>query len=36
LSQDGEVPKAIGSITIYASGHAYHSTIAEVQLIGEE
>lgn len=36
LSQDGEVPTAIRSITIYASGHAYHSTIAEVELIGEE
>jgi hypothetical protein len=35
-SQDGEPPTTIKSITIYASGHAYGSMVAEVELIGHE
>jgi len=36
LSQDGQAPVLIKSITIYASGHTYRSAIAEVELIGHE
>ncbi len=36
LSQDGQGPTLIKSITIYASGHSYQSAIAEVELIGQE
>jgi hypothetical protein len=36
LSQDGKSPTLIKSITVYASGHAYQSIIAEVELIGQE
>lgn len=36
LSQDGQGPTMINSITIYASGHTYKSQVAEVELIGEE
>ncbi|MBE9508889.1 MAG: hypothetical protein IMY86_12685, partial [Chloroflexi bacterium] len=35
-SQDGEPPTMIKSITIYASGHAFHSMITELELIGYE
>ena len=35
-SQDGQAPTVIKSITIYASGHSYRSTIAEVELIGRK
>jgi hypothetical protein len=34
LSQDGSPPATIKAITIYASGHTYHSMIGEVNLIG--
>lgn len=36
LSQDGEAPISISSITVNASGHTYQSFIAEVELIGQE
>jgi len=36
LSQDGQAPTAIKSITVYASGHVYQSAITEVELIGQE
>jgi hypothetical protein len=36
LSQDGRAPTTIRAITIYASGHAYHSMVADVELIGQE
>ena len=36
LSQDGQAPILIESITVYASGHTYSSAIAEVELIGQE
>ena len=36
LSQDGQAPTAIKSITVYASGHTYQSAITEVELIGQE
>ena len=36
LSQDGKAPIQIRSITAYASGHTYQSTIAEIELIGQE
>ena len=36
LSQDGQPPASITSITIYASGHTYRAAIAEVELIGQE
>jgi hypothetical protein len=36
MSQDGETPILIQSITVYASGHTYQSTVAEVELIGQE
>jgi hypothetical protein len=35
-SQDGNAPTLIKSITVYASGHTYQSTIAEVELIVQE
>ncbi len=35
LSQDGQAPTLIKSITVYASGHTYSSAIAEIELIGE-
>ncbi len=34
LSQDDNPPATIKEITIYASGHTYHSTIGEVSLTG--
>ncbi|MCP4538257.1 MAG: hypothetical protein GY832_14045 [Chloroflexi bacterium] len=34
LSQDGNPPTKIEAVTIYASGHTYHSIISEVSLIG--
>ncbi len=36
LSQDGRAPTTIWAITIYASGHAYHSMVADVELTGQE
>ncbi len=36
LSQNGQAPSTIESITIYASGHSYHSMITEVELIGQK
>ncbi|NIV37510.1 MAG: hypothetical protein GWN58_51260 [Anaerolineae bacterium] len=36
MSQDDRAPILIKSITVYASGHTYQSTIAEVELIGQE
>jgi hypothetical protein len=36
LSQDGQAPSSIEKITIYASGHSYHSMITEVELIGQK
>ncbi|MBL7063463.1 MAG: FecR domain-containing protein [Anaerolineae bacterium] len=36
LSQDGQSPILIKSVTVYASGHTYQSAIAEVELIGQE
>jgi len=36
LSQDGRAPTTIRAITIYASGHAYHAMIADVELTGQE
>jgi hypothetical protein len=36
ISQDSKTPTLITSITVYASGHTYQSTIAEVELIGQE
>lgn len=35
LSQNGQGPRSIKSITIYASGHTYQAAIAEVELIGQ-
>jgi len=35
LSQDGRPPRALQSITIYASGHTYQAAVAEVELIGQ-
>lgn len=36
LSRNGNVPTMIKSMTVYASGHAYRSAIAEIDLIGQE
>ena len=36
ISQDGQALALIKSITVYASGHTYQSTIAEAELIGQE
>ncbi|HDQ74027.1 MAG TPA: hypothetical protein ENN19_18310 [Chloroflexi bacterium] len=36
FSQNGQAPSSIESITIYASGHSYHSMITEVELIGQK
>ena len=36
LSQDGRAPTMIRAITIYASGHTYHSMVAGVELTGQE
>jgi len=36
LSQDGKEPTLIKTVTVYASGHTYQSTVAEVELIGQE
>ena len=36
LSQDGQAPILIRSVTVYASGHTYSSAIAEVELVGQE
>jgi hypothetical protein len=35
LSQGGQPPRLIKSIAIYASGHTYRATVAEVELIGQ-
>jgi len=29
-------PAQITAITFYASGHSYHSSVAEVELLGEQ
>jgi hypothetical protein len=36
LSQDGRAPTTIRAVTIYASGHTYHSMVADVELTGQE
>lgn len=36
LSRDGQAPAQINTITIYASGHSYHSLITDVELVGQE
>jgi hypothetical protein len=36
MSQDDRAPVLIKSITVYASGHTYQSTVAEVELVGQE
>jgi hypothetical protein len=36
MSQDDRAPTLIKSITVYASGHTYQSTVDEVELIGQE
>ena len=36
LTHEGQAPTLIKSITIYASGHAYHSMVTELELIGYE
>lgn len=36
LSQDGQAPTSIETITVYASGHTYQSAITEIELIAQE
>jgi len=36
LNKVGPVPVLLKSISIYASGHNYHSQVAEVELLGQE
>lgn len=36
LKQAGPAPVLLKSISIYASGHRYHSQVAEVELLGQE
>ncbi len=35
LSQNGQGPRLIKSIAIYASGHTYRAAVAEIELIGQ-